>query len=113
MQFRVVAAENQLTEDRGFVVEVEGRPIVIFLRGSHVFALDDLCPHAGASLERGRLIGNAVECPMHGAKFDLSTGLCRTRHVPANQRLVTHSVRLLDGRVELALASEPVTQPDA
>jgi len=37
-------------------------------------AIDDVCTHDGGDLGDGELDGNAVECPRHGARFDLFTG---------------------------------------
>ncbi|WP_195179346.1 Rieske 2Fe-2S domain-containing protein [Mesorhizobium sp. INR15] len=38
-------------------------------------AFNAVCPHRGADLSRGRVIGDRVECPMHGWVFDLD-GQC-------------------------------------
>ncbi len=52
-------------------------------------ALGDRCSHAEASLAEGEVSGDAVECPRHGASFDLRTGAAlsfpATRPVPAYQ----------------------------
>ncbi|MCJ1887135.1 Rieske (2Fe-2S) protein [Pseudomonas sp. LA21] len=39
-----------------------------------LYAIDDRCPHAGASLFSGRLDGRWLQCPAHGLKFNLDTG---------------------------------------
>ncbi|MDQ6522908.1 Rieske 2Fe-2S domain-containing protein [Nocardioides sp. LHD-245] len=39
-----------------------------------VYALDDTCTHYPASLARGWVVEGHVECPLHGARFDLRTG---------------------------------------
>lgn len=39
-----------------------------------LYAVDDRCPHAGASLFTGRLDGRWLQCPAHGLKFDLASG---------------------------------------
>ena len=51
-----------------------GHPIALFRLGSEVFALGDRCSHAEASLSEGEVSGGVVECPRHGATFDLRTG---------------------------------------
>ncbi|MCC6643305.1 Rieske 2Fe-2S domain-containing protein, partial [Candidatus Peregrinibacteria bacterium] len=38
------------------------------------FAVEDTCSHAQASLSAGYLHGFRIECPRHGAQFDLRTG---------------------------------------
>jgi nitrite reductase/ring-hydroxylating ferredoxin subunit len=37
-------------------------------------AIEDACNHAGASLTEGTRHGACVSCPMHGYRFELTTG---------------------------------------
>ncbi len=37
-------------------------------------AIDDVCPHAGASLAAGPLRGTTLTCPLHGIAFDVTSG---------------------------------------
>ena len=39
-----------------------------------IYATSSRCGHSGASLARGTLQGKIVTCPLHGAKFDVTTG---------------------------------------
>ena len=39
-----------------------------------IYATSNRCGHSNASLARGALQGKAVTCPLHGAKFDVTTG---------------------------------------
>ncbi len=39
-----------------------------------VHAIDNSCPHNGASLASGRLDGHVLQCPAHGLRFDLRSG---------------------------------------
>ena len=39
-----------------------------------IYATSHLCPHAGAALNYGQLDGSEVECPLHGAVFDVTNG---------------------------------------
>ena len=39
-----------------------------------IHAIDDVCPHAGASLAAGPLQGTTLTCPLHAIAFDVSTG---------------------------------------
>lgn len=52
-----------------------------------VFAIEDACNHAGASLAEGWLEGECVVCPMHAYVFELRTGrLVRPRNLCGDQR---------------------------
>ena len=41
---------------------------------NEIFAVDNICSHAEEQLCKGSLIGNEIECPRHGARFNLKTG---------------------------------------
>ena len=81
-----VASFQSLPEDAGLRVAVAGRCLALFRVGGEVFALDDRCSHAEALLSEGPVYDGVVECPRHGAGFDLRTGaplsLPATRPVP-------------------------------
>jgi nitrite reductase/ring-hydroxylating ferredoxin subunit len=42
--------------------------------GGRIYATQNDCGHQRASLARGTLEGNIVTCPLHGAKFDVTSG---------------------------------------
>lgn len=48
--------------------------VLLFDVDGCLYAIDDRCPHAGASLFTGRLEGRWLQCPAHGLKFDLDSG---------------------------------------
>lgn len=48
--------------------------IVVFNVDGALYAIDDSCPHRGASLASGVLQGRMLQCPAHGLKFDLAHG---------------------------------------
>lgn len=53
---------------------VDGRSIVLFNVDGVIHAIDNSCPHNGASLANGRLDGHVLQCPAHGLRFDLVSG---------------------------------------
>ncbi|HEV8405943.1 MAG TPA: Rieske 2Fe-2S domain-containing protein [Nitrososphaera sp.] len=55
-------------------VDVEGEEILLANSDGKVYALCDRCSHMNAPLSMGTLNGKVVTCPMHGARFDLTTG---------------------------------------
>lgn len=70
---------EELPEDRGTLVEVEGQEIALFRRGDEVFALENVCPHRGAGIADGEVRGEVVYCPVHAWPFELATGRCTER----------------------------------
>jgi nitrite reductase/ring-hydroxylating ferredoxin subunit len=55
-------------------VEVEEKEILLANTDNKVYALCDRCSHNNAPLSMGTLNGKVVTCPMHGARFDVTTG---------------------------------------
>lgn len=79
------------------VVEIEGRRIALCNAGGDIYAIDDVCTHDGAPLDQGELEGAVIECPRHGARFDVTTG--RALALPAVRPLRTYPVRHQNGDV--------------
>src|SRR5262245_11844706 len=74
MLFVKVATTAEVPPGEGKQVEAGGRKLALFNVGGRFSAVRDFCPHRGASLWDGSLVGNCVVCPWHGARFDLTTG---------------------------------------
>jgi nitrite reductase/ring-hydroxylating ferredoxin subunit len=55
-------------------VEVEEKEIILANTDGKVYALCDRCSHMNAPLSMGAMNGKVVTCPMHGARFDVTTG---------------------------------------
>lgn len=79
---------SDVPHGRGLHRRVDGLDLAVFRVGDAVYALEDRCPHQGASMANGKLQGCVVSCPAHGLKFDVRTGCStvspelRTRHYP-------------------------------
>ncbi|HET9375882.1 MAG TPA: bifunctional 3-phenylpropionate/cinnamic acid dioxygenase ferredoxin subunit [Chthoniobacterales bacterium] len=58
----------------GEVKRIEEPAIAVFNVAGRFYAISDICTHAEASLSEGTVDGETVECPLHGACFDLRTG---------------------------------------
>lgn len=55
-------------------VEAEEKEILLANTDGKVYALCDRCSHMNAPLSMGTLNGKVITCPMHGARFDVTTG---------------------------------------
>jgi 3-phenylpropionate/trans-cinnamate dioxygenase ferredoxin subunit len=108
--FEPIAAATPIPEGAGIAVQIRGRSVALFRLGGILFALDNVCPHAGAALAHGRLRDGMIQCPLHGRMFDLHTGRCRNSALGIRP-VVVHAVREVDGRVEVALADAPTARP--
>ncbi len=88
---------------RAIVVEVNGLRLALCRPApDEVYALDDTCSHAKASLGEGELCGYELECPRHGALFDVRTGEALT--LPATKPVKTYPVAVEDGKVFVELS---------
>jgi 3-phenylpropionate/trans-cinnamate dioxygenase ferredoxin component len=99
-----VAALDDIPEGEGIAIDraVTGTTDDIALLrddDGSVWALNNTCTHAEASLAEGWVEGGYVECPLHASKFCLKTGA--VQGMPATQDAATHRVEILNGEVYL------------
>ncbi len=92
-----VAAASEVLEGAPLLVVVEGEDIALFRVKNDVFATDDLCTHAEASLVEGDQEGFIITCPRHGGQFDIRTGA--PKHFPVFSPIRTYLVRVEDNDV--------------
>jgi 3-phenylpropionate/trans-cinnamate dioxygenase ferredoxin subunit len=92
---------ESLPQAKGVRVTVGERTIAMFRIGDEVYAIDDRCSHAEASLAEGEIFDSAVECPRHGSEFDLETG--EPNSLPATSPVPVYEVSIEDGVVYLNL----------
>lgn len=69
-----VASTHELPPGERTVVEINGHYIAIFNVDNHYYAIEDVCTHDDGPLAEGELYGTVIECPRHGATFDITTG---------------------------------------
>lgn len=65
---------SELAPDQLTRVVVDGSAVVLVKHDGDVFALDDVCSHAGCPLSQGRLRGEAIVCGCHGSTYRLRDG---------------------------------------
>jgi 3-phenylpropionate/trans-cinnamate dioxygenase ferredoxin subunit len=72
--FVKVAKTSDLPPGERIVVEVDDLYIAVFNVGGEFYAIEDVCTHDDGPLAEGELDGYEIECPRHGARFDIRTG---------------------------------------
>lgn len=76
--FVTVAKVGSIPDGQGATYTVGERLIAVFRRGDEYFAIDDLCPHMGASLGAGHVDEEqVVACPWHAWRFSVVDGTWR------------------------------------
>jgi nitrite reductase/ring-hydroxylating ferredoxin subunit len=81
-------------------LEIDGVGVAVFNIGGTFYATQSTCTHAGGPLDQGTLNGQVVTCPIHRARFDVTTG--QVVGPPARRPLETYQVTITGkvGRVE-------------
>ena len=77
--------------------------VAVFNVDGALFAISDICTHAEGSLSEGQVDGLTVECPLHGACFDLRTGEALTP--PATEPVQTFPVIIQDDSIYVDVES--------
>ena len=74
-QFVTVAKVGSIPEGSASTLAVGDQLVALFnLGGGQYWAIDDCCPHMGASLAAGHLEGDIVTCPWHAWRFRVTDG---------------------------------------
>ena len=73
-EFQTVCRAGDLVECEGKTVAVGAKLIAVFREQGAFFAIDDVCPHMGASLSGGWVEDGIVTCPWHAWRFRLADG---------------------------------------
>jgi nitrite reductase/ring-hydroxylating ferredoxin subunit len=97
MAWHPVLEEGKLGEGEIAQGEAAGESLALYKVGDKVYATQELCTHAYVSLVDGYLEGTIIECPVHQARFDITTG--KVLDPPANSDLKTYKVKIENGMI--------------
>lgn len=87
-RFQVPQEKIPTSGARAFL-KVDEKFLVLFNINEQFYAIDDSCPHQGASLFSGKLEGKSLQCCAHGLKFDLESGyMLNSTHLKMTSYLV-------------------------
>jgi 3-phenylpropionate/trans-cinnamate dioxygenase ferredoxin subunit len=100
--FVTVAKVGEIPEGGVKIVRIEDQPVALFHLADGYYAIDDICTHDGGPLAEGTVEGGVIECPRHGARFDIRTGdvLC----LPATAPVATYAVRIEGDEIKVGWA---------
>jgi nitrite reductase (NADH) small subunit/3-phenylpropionate/trans-cinnamate dioxygenase ferredoxin subunit len=99
MAFTSVAKVSEVPTGKGKPVTVGGKTLALFNVEGTFYAIDGECPHRNAPLAEGEVQGKELECPWHGARFNLETGavLCP----PAKHDVKSYKVQVTGEEVQI------------
>jgi 3-phenylpropionate/trans-cinnamate dioxygenase ferredoxin subunit len=99
--WQTVANTVDIPPERVAVFTVGDHEVAVCNVDGQFYAIDDLCTHDGGSLDQGYLEGVEIECPRHGARFDVRTGA--VTQLPAFEPVATHAVRVDGASIQVSL----------
>jgi len=99
MAFVRIASTSDVPAGEVRVFEIEGRSLALANVGGEYLAIENVCTHDGGPLGDGTLWDARVECPRHGARFDLRTGRAVT--LPAVRGVQTYRVQIAGDDVQV------------
>ena len=99
MAFVKVGKVSEVEPGKSKVYEVGDRYVAVCNVSGNFYAVDDLCTHDEGSLDEGDLDGFEIECPRHGARFDVRTG--QVTALPASLPIDTFEIRVRGDYIEI------------
>jgi 3-phenylpropionate/trans-cinnamate dioxygenase ferredoxin subunit len=99
MDWTSVAPVAEFKEGDVNIVDADGVMVAVYNLDGDYIAIEDVCPHDGSEIGSGCVKNGVLECPHHGATFDLRSGDVLTP--PAYEPLEMMQVRVENGVVEV------------
>ena len=96
--FVTVAKIGSIREGEGGTFTVGEKLVAVFLENGEYRAIDDLCPHMGASLGAGCVEGGIVTCPWHAWRFRVSDGAWADN---PRIKIPTYEVRVVGDEIQV------------
>ncbi len=92
-----VVDQDAIADGEYIVVDIDGTDVAVFKLEESFYALEDVCTHDGAEIASGKIEGDEIICPRHGARFCIRTGEFKT--APAYENIDCFPVKIEKGRV--------------
>ena len=97
-EFTTVAKIGDIPEGSGKTCVVGEKLVAVFNLGGSYHAINDLCPHMGASLADGQLEDDVVACPWHAWRFRVTDGTwCDNRRIKTD----SYEVRVVGDEIQV------------
>lgn len=100
-----VTAVDKIADEQLTPLRVQGKELLVYYTRGHYYVYDNRCPHQEVPLSDGYLVQGTIVCRLHGAKFDLQTGMCL--RAPAYTDLHAYAVEVRNGHLYINLSRLP------
>ena len=101
MTWHTLAKLSDIPSDAALETGAAGQALALYRVQGEVFCTSNLCTHSDAFLSDGYLEGYEIECPLHGARFDIRNG--RAMCPPAGSDVACYAVKVEQGEVMVEL----------
>ncbi|RIK81000.1 MAG: nitrite reductase [Planctomycetota bacterium] len=101
--FVTVAKVGSIPPNQGGTFTVGDRLVAVFLVDGVYHAIDDICPHMGASLGAGYVDNGVVYCPWHAWRFRVCDGAWCDNPNP-KLGVASHEVRVVGDEIQVRIA---------
>lgn len=99
-EFVKVATVDEVKPGTRKLIEFETVTVALFNINGQYYCIEDVCTHDGGPVAEGELTDHAIECPRHGAEFDVRDG--RALSMPAVVPVPTYEVRVEEEEIYIA-----------
>jgi len=100
-EYVAVATTDELPNGARKIVEIDGLALAVFNIAGAYYAIADVCSHDDGPVAEGELEGYEIECPRHGARFDVRSG--KVLSFPAIVDIPAYPVKVEDDEVLVGL----------
>lgn len=100
-EFTTVAKVGSIPEGGSMAVTVGDVIVAIFNADGKYYAINDFCPHMGASLAEGHVEDGVVTCPWHAWRFCIRDGTWCDNPVIATD---CYEIRVVGEDIQLKLS---------
>ncbi|HLC04201.1 MAG TPA: non-heme iron oxygenase ferredoxin subunit [Anaerolineales bacterium] len=105
LEYVTVATPGELGNGERKLLDIDGEIIAVFNIAGAYFAIADVCSHDDGPVAEGEVVmGTEIECPRHGARFDLKTG--KALSLPAVVDIPSYPVRVVGDEIQIGLPIE-------
>tara|TARA_A100001037_G_scaffold185176_1_gene165907 strand:- start:1837 stop:2172 length:336 start_codon:yes stop_codon:yes gene_type:complete len=101
IEFHAVATTSEISEDEPKAVSIGRLDVGIYKLDGEFYAIDDICTHAYAMMTDGYIEDGQIECPLHGACFDIKTGKALT--APATIDLRPYPIKVEGDQISVGV----------
>jgi len=99
--FHKLCNVNDIKENQTIAVEIKGENILVARINNLFYAVENNCTHENMPLGEGEIFDGQIQCPHHGARFDVKNG--KATQFPAVVDLKRYEIKIDNNNVMVAL----------